>query len=124
MYVDIGQVSEFQSITDHLDSVEFGASVTLSCLGDYLMQKSNQSVTFEPIASHVKHVASKPIRNVAYRLLYLYFLLKNLVCIGALLEEKPPKELETAKIKSVMVNTRKAVEGLKNCDDHFSKTFE
>ena len=64
MYVDIGQVSEFQSITNHSDSVEFGASVTLSRLADYLMQTSNQSVTFEPIASHVKKVASKPIRNV------------------------------------------------------------
>ena len=55
---------ELQSITDHSDSVEFGASVTLSRLADYLMQKSLQSVTFEPIASHISKVAGKPVRNV------------------------------------------------------------
>ena len=100
MYVDIGQVSEFQSITDHSNSVEFGASVTLSRLVDYLMQKSNQSVTFEPIVSHVKHVASKPIRNVGCSFVIICIgFLKNLICKkGALRKEKPHKELETAKI--------------------------
>ena len=65
LYIDIGQVAEFQSITDNIDSIEFGASVTLNRLANFLALKSDQSVTFNPISSHIKQVASKPIRNVS-----------------------------------------------------------
>jgi len=80
LYIDVSQVTEFCSVTDNGDSIEFGASVTLSCLADFLTQNSNQSVTFEAdfltqnsnqsvtfesIASHLLKVAGKPVRNVS-----------------------------------------------------------
>ena len=64
---------EFRAITNASDSVEFGASVTLNEVADYLTQRTADSVTFKPIASHLLQIASKSIRNVSNCVVFYAF---------------------------------------------------
>ena len=65
-HVDISCVQEFLAITNFSDSVEIGASVTLNDVAKHLSQNADQSVTFEPIASHIMQIAGNPVRNVSF----------------------------------------------------------
>ncbi|CAK8698330.1 uncharacterized protein LOC143448853 [Clavelina lepadiformis] len=61
--IDIGQMPVLRSIDNHGDSIDFGAAVTLNEILKTLTKRSSESVTFEPIAKHLKKVASVPVRN-------------------------------------------------------------
>ena len=77
LYIEIGQVYEFRSITTGTNSVEFGASVTLNEMVKYFKQYSSSSVTFEPMSSCIAKVASNPVRNVSkpyVTVLFCFFL--------------------------------------------------
>ncbi|XP_076806780.1 uncharacterized protein LOC143450217 isoform X1 [Clavelina lepadiformis] len=64
-FLDIGQMEELRAINNYDDCIELGASVTLSEMIKTLLKHSDESVTFGAVASHLKKVASVPIRNVA-----------------------------------------------------------
>ena len=59
-------MEELRAINNYDDCIELGASVTLSEMIKTLLKHSDESVTFGAVASHLKKVASVPIRNVNY----------------------------------------------------------
>ena len=73
--IDIGQMPVLRSIDNHGDSIDFGAAVTLNEILKTLTKRSSESVTFEPIAKHLKKVASVPVRNVRHCLIIQTFIM-------------------------------------------------
>jgi xanthine dehydrogenase/oxidase len=63
-YIDLKKVKELYSVNIENTYISIGSAVPLNQLIDILQVTATKSVSFQPIADHLKKIANVPVRNI------------------------------------------------------------